>query len=89
MTEEKMTKFIYGGYRETRHEKVRIWIACYSKEKQEKLAKQKKEEQETAAAYSEYVKTFEQSVSSTTGAPLFVRGGTINNKVYLFYYHLM
>lgn len=64
-------------------------MVCNKKEKQEKLAKQKKEEEETAVAYSEYVKTFEQSTSSTTGAPLFVRGGTINNKVYLFNSHLV
>ena len=52
------------------------------KEKQEKREKQRKEEEETAAVYNDFVRSFEQSTSSKSSAPLFVRGGTINDKVY-------
>ena len=83
MTEEKMTRFIYGGYQDNRHERVRKEQQYYLQEKKEKLEKKRKEEEETAVAYSEYEKTFDHPAMSNVGAPMFVRGGTINNKVYM------
>ena len=54
-----------------------------SKEKNEKHAKEKAEEEERAAVYSEYVKTFEQAPAIDSNAPIFVRGGVLNEKVSL------
>ena len=81
MTEEKISKFIYGGYGDKRYEKVLFCMNSHKKEKQEKREKQKKEEEETAAVYNDFVKSFEQPSNPATSAPLFVRGGTINDKV--------
>ena len=50
-------------------------------EKEERIAKQKAEEEERAAVYSEFVKSFEENQSTPSDAPIFVRGGMLNEKV--------
>lgn len=55
----------------------------YEQEKEERIAKQKAEEEERAAVYSEFVKSFEENRTIPADAPVFVRGGMLNEKVEL------
>lgn len=45
------------------------------------MAREKAEEEDRAAVYSEFVKTFEQSTTEGPTASMFVRGGVLNEKV--------
>ena len=45
------------------------------------MAREKAEEEDRAAVYSEFVKTFEQSTTEMPTTSMFVRGGILNEKV--------
>ena len=81
MTQEKMAKFIYGGYQVSKVGKVILCHMCNQQEKSEQMAREKAEEEDRAAVYSEFVKTFEQSTTEGPTASMFVRGGVLNEKV--------
>ena len=45
------------------------------------MARERAEEEDRAAVYSEFIKTFEQSTAEVPMASMFVRGGVLNEKV--------